>query len=147
LHFSPLHKNFGIDQFNLRDYIHCTSKEKFHRAGHDSSVFRFGKKMICFLIASRMFTVRAMRKTSSEWNTYRTRFLVKAKQLTEPVIFVDALGHEHCGRPGDYLVETSNGIRRVAPRKLFEDVYVPMAPPETNARDWTSTVRSRRLFS
>ena len=63
---------------------------------------------------------------SDEWNTYRTRFLVRAKQLTEPLAFTDALGRDHCGVPGDYLVESSAGLLRIAPREIFEDIYVPM---------------------
>ena len=69
-----------------------------------------------------------MKNMSSEWNVYRTRFLIKAKQLTEPVFFVDGLGREHSGRPGDYLVESSDGSRRIAPKAIFEDVYVAMEP-------------------
>ena len=69
-----------------------------------------------------------MNKLTTEWNIYRTRFLVKAKQLTQPISFIDALGREHNGQAGDYLVEWSDGSRRVAPRKIFEDVYVPMGP-------------------
>jgi hypothetical protein len=61
-----------------------------------------------------------------DWNTYRTRFLVHAKQLTEPLAFTDPLGREHHGRPGDYLVQSSEGLLRIAPREIFEDVYVPM---------------------
>ena len=64
------------------------------------------------------------------WNTYRTRFLVRAKQLTEPLQFTDVLGREHYGRPGDYLVEASTGLMRIAPREIFEDVYVPLTCPE-----------------
>jgi hypothetical protein len=60
---------------------------------------------------------------SDVWNTYRTRFLVQAKQLTEPLIFTDVLGREHSGAVGDYLVQSSHGLR-VAPREIFEDVYV-----------------------
>ena len=67
-------------------------------------------------------------KTGSEWQIYRTRFLIKAKQLSEPLVFVDALGREHCGQKGDYLVESSDGTRRIAPRAIFEDVYVAIAP-------------------
>jgi hypothetical protein len=63
----------------------------------------------------------------TEWNIYRTRFLVRACQLTEPVRFLDPLGREHRGEPGDYLVESSNGLRRIAPRQLFEDIYVAMS--------------------
>src|SRR5271163_4611106 len=67
-----------------------------------------------------------VRKTSSTWKIYRTRFLIKARQLTQPLLFVDALGREHRGQPGDYLVESSDGARRIAPRLIFEDVYVAM---------------------
>ena len=67
-----------------------------------------------------------MRKTSALWKIYRTRFLIKARQLTQPLRFVDALGREHHGEAGDYLVESSDGSRRIAPRLIFEDVYVAM---------------------
>jgi len=60
---------------------------------------------------------------SDVWNTYRTRFLVRAQQLTTPVTFPDVLGREHPGNLGDYLVQSSHGLR-VAPREVFEDVYV-----------------------
>jgi hypothetical protein len=75
---------------------------------------------------------------TTEWNIYRTRFLVKAKQLTQPISFIDALGREHNGQAGDYLVEWSDGSRRIAPREIFEDVYVPMGPA---APDWPASVR------
>ncbi|HUO24865.1 MAG TPA: hypothetical protein VMU61_04310 [Candidatus Aquilonibacter sp.] len=65
-------------------------------------------------------------KMTNEWTTYRTRFLVKAKQLQYSLTFTDALGRQHAGRKGDYLVESSDGVLRIAPRKIFEDVYVPM---------------------
>jgi hypothetical protein len=71
-----------------------------------------------------------LRKTSATWKIYRTRFLIKARQLTQPLLFVDALGREHCGQPGDYLVESSDGARRIAPRLIFEDVYVAMGPAD-----------------
>ena len=73
-------------------------------------------------------------KTGSEWQIYRTRFLIKAKQLSEPLVFVDALGREHCGQKGDYLVESSDGTRRIAPRAIFEDVYIAIAPAD---KKWT----------
>jgi len=62
----------------------------------------------------------------SEWKTYRTRFLVKAIQLTQPLTFVDILGREHRGDPGHYLVENSDGTRRLARREVFEDLYVEL---------------------
>ncbi len=69
-----------------------------------------------------------MSKVESGWQVYRTRFLITAKQLTEPLMFKDALGREHCGQIGDYLVESSDGTRRIALREIFEDVYVAMWP-------------------
>jgi hypothetical protein len=66
----------------------------------------------------------------SQWTVYRTRFLVRARQLTEPLIFTDALGREQSGRPGDYVVESSDGIRRITTQALFEDIYVQLAPAQ-----------------
>lgn len=63
---------------------------------------------------------------SEEWKTYRTRFLVKAKQLSSSLSFEDALGRQHSGRRGDYLVESSDGVVSIAPRQIFEDIYVPI---------------------
>ena len=63
---------------------------------------------------------------SAEWKTYRTRFLVRAKQLTANLSFTDHLGRQHCGRKGDYLVESYDGVLSIAPRQIFEDVYVVM---------------------
>jgi hypothetical protein len=61
-----------------------------------------------------------------DWKTYRTRFLVKAKQLNSNLSFVDHLGRQHSGRKGDYLVESSDGVISIAPRQIFEDIYVAM---------------------
>src|SRR5215831_17682085 len=88
---------------------------------------------------------------SIEWKTYRTRFLVKAKQLNASFSFTDHLGRQHCGRKGDYLVESCDGVLSIAPRRIFEDIYVPMGltpdaplspsvsgedhPPDTSSRD------------
>jgi hypothetical protein len=69
-----------------------------------------------------------MRSTATNWKIYRTRFLIKAKQLDAPLVFTDPLGREHSGRKGDYLVESSDGLQRIAPREIFEDIYVPMGP-------------------
>ena len=66
----------------------------------------------------------------NDWTTYRTRFLIRAKQLDHPLTFVDCLGREHSGGPGYYLVLSSDGSRRIAPREIFEDIYVPLARPE-----------------
>jgi hypothetical protein len=67
-----------------------------------------------------------VRSMASEWTTYRTRFLIKARQLDAPLTFVDAIGREHTGQKGDYLVLSSDGSQRIAPREIFEDIYVPM---------------------
>jgi hypothetical protein len=67
---------------------------------------------------------------SATWKIYRTRFLIKARQLTQPLVFVDPLGREHRGQAGDYLVESSDGSQRIAPRLIFEDIYVAMGPAE-----------------
>lgn len=68
-------------------------------------------------------------KAANPWITYRTRFLVQAKQLTTSLTFTDALGRQHSGCKGDYLVESSNGSFGIAPRQIFEDVYVPLETP------------------
>jgi len=67
--------------------------------------------------------------SENQWTVYRTRFLVRARQLTEPLVFTDALGREQSGQPGDYLVESSGGIKRITSQALFEDIYVPLAFP------------------
>ena len=64
---------------------------------------------------------------ASGWKTYRTRFLVKAKQLNSSLSFIDSLGRQHSGRKGDYLVESADGVLRIAPRQIFEDIYVAIA--------------------
>jgi hypothetical protein len=65
-------------------------------------------------------------KATNPWITYRTRFLIKAKQLNSSLAFTDSLGRHHSGRKGDYLVESSDGVLRIAPRQIFEDIYVPL---------------------
>jgi hypothetical protein len=77
---------------------------------------------------------------ASDWTTYRTRFLIKARQLDAPLTFVDAIGREHSGQPGDYLVESSDGSRRIAPREIFEDIYVPMG---VASDPWPALANSR----
>jgi len=63
-----------------------------------------------------------------QWTVYRTRFLVRARQLTEQLVFTDALGREQSGGPGDYLVESSDGVTRITTQALFEDIYVSLTP-------------------
>jgi hypothetical protein len=69
----------------------------------------------------------------NRWTVYRTRFLVRARQLTQPLAFTDALGREQSGRPGDYLVEFSDGIRRITNQALFEDIYVPLVTSQPHS--------------
>jgi len=82
---------------------------------------------------------------SVEWKTYRTRFLVKAKQLGSSLTFTDHLGRQHCGRKGDYLVESYDGVLSIAPRQIFEDVYVQMCQAgdlsEANADQNDNTIQ------
>jgi len=78
---------------------------------------------------------------SGEWKTYRTRFLVKAKQLSSSLSFVDPLGRQHSGRKGDYLVESADGVVSIAPRQIFEDIYVPMALVDERQIERVNTVR------
>ncbi len=77
----------------------------------------------------------------TEWNTYHTRFLVRARQLTEPLYFLDRAGQGTLGQAGDYLVEASHGLRSTIPRQLFEDIYVPMAPAVTGETMHSDTTR------
>ncbi len=82
---------------------------------------------------------------SPEWKTYRTRFLIKAKQLTSTLSFTDHLGRQHCGRKGDYLVESYEGVLSIAPRHIFEDIYVPMGYGSASQPDETyATIDSTR---
>jgi hypothetical protein len=82
----------------------------------------------CIFVAPSPRQKRNVKKMSAEWKIYRTRFLIKARQLTEPLVFVDAIGREHHGQPGDYLVESSDGSMRIAPQLIFEDIYIAMGP-------------------
>jgi hypothetical protein len=85
--------------------------------------------------------------TKSPWNVYRTRFLVRARQLTEPLAFTDSLGREHSGRPGDYLVEFSDGIRRITSQALFEDIYVALSPAQFGPPTSVNDLPSRSLLT
>jgi len=90
---------------------------------------------------------------SVEWKTYRTRFLVKAKQLNSSLSFTDHLGRQHCGRKGDYLVESCDGVLSITPRRIFEDIYVPMgltpgpAPQRSAELDDSTSVNRDNLCS
>jgi hypothetical protein len=78
-------------------------------------------------------------KASNSWITYRTRFLVQAKQLTTSLTFTDALGRQHSGSKGDYLAESSDGAFRIAPRQIFEDVYVPLQAGQNQTSEQPNT--------
>jgi hypothetical protein len=77
-------------------------------------------------------------KATTPWITYRTRFLVKAKPLTTNLTFIDLLGRHQSGRKGDYLVESAEGVLSIAPRQIFEDIYVPLQASQTPAGEETS---------
>lgn len=72
-------------------------------------------------------------KLPNPWITYRTRFLVQAKQLTTSLAFTDVLGRLHSGSRGDYLVESNDGVLSIARRQIFEDVYVPLLEHQESA--------------
>jgi hypothetical protein len=76
---------------------------------------------------------------------YRTRFLINAKQLTEAMTFMDVLGREHRGNAGDYLVESSDGSLRIAPRAIFEDVYVALEPNQKSPAVAKASQKNRFL--
>jgi len=44
----------------------------------------------------------------------------------------DVSGREQIGCEGDYLVECSDGSRRIAPRHIFEDIYVELEAGEAS---------------
>jgi hypothetical protein len=73
-------------------------------------------------------------KKTNEWKVYRTRFLVRAKQLNARIVFTDVLGREHRGEPGDYLIEFCDGTTRVASKGIFEDIYVAMPSAYQNRK-------------
>jgi hypothetical protein len=79
-----------------------------------------------------------------QWKTYRTRFLVKAKQLKSNLSFTDPLGRQHSGRRGDYLVESSEGVISIAPKKIFEDIYVAISDDRASR---SSSRSSKAKFS
>ncbi len=60
------------------------------------------------------------------WKIYRTKYLVKAKQLSHEYSLIDSTGRALTGQPGDYLVENSDGSLRIARREVFEDVYAEL---------------------
>src|SRR5260370_40215146 len=72
---------------------------------------------------------------NGSWITYRTRFLVKAKQLTTNLAFTDSLDRHHSGLEGDYLMESNDGVLRIVPRQIFEDIYVPFLANERLANE------------
>jgi len=80
-------------------------------------------------------------KATNSWITYRTRFLVKAKLLTTNLAFTDALDRHHSGRKGDYLMESSDGVLRIVPRQIFEDIYVPLLAGERLANERLASER------
>jgi hypothetical protein len=68
-------------------------------------------------------------KQADDWKVYRTRYLVRARQLTAPLTLMDSSGKQQSGVDGDYLVECSDGSHRIAPRHVFEDIYVELSAP------------------
>jgi hypothetical protein len=113
-------KNIELTPVPFRSYIHLALTNKNER-----KKFVTAAKTLQDKLSNGIFSGQAVMK-SVEWKTYRTRFLVKAKQLNSTLSFTDHLGRQHCGRKGDYLVESCDGVLSITPRRIFEDVYVPM---------------------
>jgi hypothetical protein len=80
------------------------------------------------------------------WTVYRTRFVVRARQLTDSLRFTDALGREQCGQAGDYLVEIFDGLFSITPRKFFEDIYVPLEPASDDSHAHSPRSPSRNVL-
>ncbi len=74
-----------------------------------------------------------MRDSRNQWKIFRTRYLVRARQLSERQTIIDASGQVIVGEPGDYLVESSDGSLRIARRDIFEDVYVRLEGTQEDA--------------
>ena len=108
--FLPLHQSYGIDPTTLTAYLYLHEFEK--KISHDRSA--------------------ANGNHENEWQTYRTRFTIRARILSAPLSFVDALGREQNGKRGDYLVE-SNGMVTITSRHIFEDVYIALDPSQASA--------------
>jgi hypothetical protein len=153
--FPPLHQTYGIDPEPDREYIRETLYENSsepERSAPSRGFISCSKSPISqnlitenqnetrtspIILSPRRTISEAM---VSEWITYRTRFLICAKQLDEPLTFVDCIGREHSGQKGDYLVLSSDGSKRIAPRAIFEDIYVPMNQPAEVRRVSAPTV-------
>ena len=67
-----------------------------------------------------------MAQERKDWKLYRTKYLIRAKQLSEGCVVLDSSGRVLEGSSGDYLVESSDGSLRIARRDVFEDVYVEL---------------------
>jgi hypothetical protein len=78
-------------------------------------------------------------KTMQSWKIYRTKYLVKAKQLSEKYSLIDSTGRVLAGEPGDYVVENSDGSLRITRREVFEDVYVELESEETSELGFWAT--------
>jgi hypothetical protein len=132
-------------EISTADFLNCTKNTELTRRRFARTVSFASHKNSHRSLASRTAGTaqqhsqhgavgsRAMK--SQEWKTYRTRFLVKAKQLSSSLSFIDNLGRQHCGRKGDYLVESSDGVISIAPRQIFEDIYVPISLDESRSSD------------
>jgi hypothetical protein len=134
-HQSPQIHRTGKFLQSIVSTLHFLKPEQNFPALHHSSGLTdaISALILLPLLAAKKFQtphsgVRTVNKPQ-EWNLYRTRFLVRARQLAEPLAILDASGREQLGHPGDYLVECSDGSRRIASRSIFEDIYVQIDTP------------------
>jgi hypothetical protein len=154
-HVSPRCENCLSQKFNLHKIRGLTASLITRRFFSPQQENSSQQKLRCrWEATSEIFPPPRMEQVSKEeceWQVYRTRFLIRARQLTGPLEFRDVLGREHRGERGDYLVKSSDGLLRIAPREIFEDVYVAMdvamdsavenRPPQTRPRFSISDVK------
>jgi hypothetical protein len=130
--FLALHQSCGIDPTTSTAYLTYTSSKKLAPLA-PSPVIYVSKNEVS-KNEKKISHDRSGPNGSldSDWQTYRTRFTIRARILSAPLSFVDALGREQNGKRGDYLVE-SNGMVTITSRHIFEDVYVALDPAQASA--------------
>jgi hypothetical protein len=130
--FPPLHQSYGIDPSTTAAYLYLHEFKKFSAAPRPPMKTTVSKNDVLKKKQIPDDLNQPNSNSNNDWQTYRTRFTVRARTLTAPLSFVDALGREQSGKRGDYLVE-SNGMVTITSRHIFEDVYVALDPSQISA--------------
>jgi hypothetical protein len=125
--FLALHQSYGIDPTTPTAYLYLHEFEKIAPLAPSPVIYvSKNEKKISHDRSEPNDNL------DNDWQTYRTRFTIRARILSAPLSFVDALGREQNGKRGDYLVE-SNGMVTITSRHIFEDVYVALDPAQPSA--------------